>query len=93
MKKLVFALLFTVVTTACGSLKVYNDALKQIELGMTRNEVVSLMGDKYTTTGPKVIQGKTYEVLEYKDMYKNHFFFEFADDYLYKWYKETEQKN
>jgi len=92
MKKLFFALFVTVFITACGSMKVYNDALKQIELGMTRNEVVSLMGDKYSTTGVKVMQGKSYEVLEYKDMYKNHFFFEFADDYLYKWYKETEQK-
>lgn len=92
MKKLLFTLFVVIFITSCGGLKVYNDALKQIELGMSRDEVVSLMGDKYSTTGTKTIQGKTYEVLEYKDMYKNHFFFEFADDYLYKWYKETEQK-
>lgn len=89
MKKVVLAVLFAVILTACGS-KVYNDALKQIELGMTRNQVVTLMGDDYKTTGVKVMQGKSYEVLEYKDRFKNHFFFEFADDSLYKWYKETE---
>ena len=90
MKKLIVALLMAIVVTACGNMKVYNNALKQIELGMTRSEVVGLMGDKFNTTGTKVMDGKTYESLEYVDKYKNHFFFEFADNSLYKWYKEKE---
>ncbi len=92
MKRVIFVMFLAIALAACGSFKVYNDALKQIELGMTKQEVVSLMGDKYTTSGTRYIEGKEYEVLEYKDMYKNHFFFEFADNKLYKWYKETEEK-
>lgn len=92
MKKILFIAFIATVLTACGSMKVYNSALKQIELGMTKQEVVSLMGDKYTTTGVSEVKGKQQETLEYKDMYKNHFFFVFVDDHLNKWYKETEGK-
>ncbi|QIK56036.1 lipoprotein [Dysgonomonas sp. HDW5A] len=92
MKKILFIAFIATVLSACGSMKVYNSALKQIELGMTRQEVVSLMGDKYTTSGVTRVQGKEQETLEYKDMYKNHFFFVFVDGHLNKWYKETEGK-
>lgn len=88
MKKLILAVFLAVLFTACGA--VYNTQLKQVELGMTRQDIVYLMGDKYATSGTKTIQGKTYEVLEYKDKYKNHFFFEFENNKLYKWYKEKE---
>lgn len=92
MKRVILILFLAAFFAACGGLKVYNNALKQIELGMTRQEVVALMGDKYNTTGPRRIADKELETLEYKDMYKNHFFFEFSDNQLYKWYKETEEK-
>ena len=91
MKKIVFIAIIAILSVACGSMKVYNSQLKQVELGMTRQQLVTLMGDKYETTGTRYIEGKEYEVLEYKDMYKNHFFFEFSDNSLYKWYKETEK--
>lgn len=92
MKKILFIAFIATVLSACSSMKVYNSALKQIELGMTREQVVSLMGDKYKTTGISSAQGKEQETLEYKDMYKNHFFFVFLDGHLNKWYKETEGK-
>lgn len=85
MKKLFFALLIAVTLSACGS--AYNSALKQVELGMTKQEIVSLMGDKYTT-----VQQGSYgnETIEYVDRYKNHWFFTFVDGQLNKWYKEVE---
>lgn len=92
MRRITWVLFITIFLAACGSFKVYNKALKQIELGMTRQEVVSLMGDNYSTTGPRLVDDKELETLEYKDMYKNHFFFEFVDNHLYRWYKETEGK-
>lgn len=79
MKKLVL-ILFVALLSACGT--AYNTQLKQVELGMTRDQIVSLMGNKYTSASP--------ETLEYKDRYKNHWFFQFQDDRLVKWYKETE---
>jgi len=80
MKKFFFSLLLAATLTACGS--AYNSALKQIELGMTQQEVVNLMGDKYNNVGNNTI--------EYVDRYKNHWYFQFENGQLVRWYKETE---
>lgn len=92
MKKVLFVVFIATILAACGSFKAYNSALKQIELGMTKEQVVSLMGNDYQSTGKVYENNKEYETIEYKDMYKNHWFFEFADNSLYKWYKEVETK-
>jgi ribosomal protein L19E len=92
MKKLLFAVFIATLLSACGSVKVYNNALKQIELGMTKEEVVSLMGKDYVVVDQKEINNSRYETIEYKDFYKNHWFFDFVDNSLNKWYKETETK-
>jgi len=85
MKKLLFTLFMAVMLTACGT--AYNTQLKQVELGMTTNQIVNLMGDKYTVTEYKNDANQT---LEYVDRYKNHWYFQFVDGHLYKWYKEKE---
>lgn len=71
--------------TACGT--AYNNQLKQIQLGMTPEQVVNLMGDKYNVVSQQDYDNQT---LEYVDRYKNHWFFQFVDGHLYKWYKEKE---
>lgn len=86
MKKLFIALFIAVTLAACGS--AYNTQLKQVELGMTQNEIVSLMGDKYNVIDQKNNGDQT---IEYVDRYKNHWFFVFVNGQLNKWYKETEQ--
>ncbi|MFV0419176.1 MAG: hypothetical protein ACK5KT_10660 [Dysgonomonas sp.] len=85
MKKLFFTLLVAVVLTACGT--AYNTQLKQVELGMTPEQVVNLMGDKYNVVSQKDAGN---QILEYVDRYKNHWLFQFVDGKLAKWYKETE---
>ncbi|MCD7972763.1 MAG: outer membrane protein assembly factor BamE [Candidatus Azobacteroides sp.] len=85
MKKFLFMLFAAATLTACGS--AYNSALKQIELGMTQQEVVSLMGNNYTQV-PSANAGDS--TIEYVDRYKNHWYFVFDDNRLVKWYKETE---
>ncbi|MBB4035824.1 hypothetical protein GGR21_001719 [Dysgonomonas hofstadii] len=85
MKKLILALFMAVALTACGT--AYNTQLKQVELGMTTNQIVTLMGDKYNVVEYKDDANQT---LEYVDKYKYHWFFEFVDGHLYKWYKEKE---
>lgn len=85
MKKLFFALFIAVTLAACGP--VYNTQLKQVELGMTQREIVSLMGEKYSVVDQKSNGDQT---LEYVDKYKNHWFFVFVNGQLNKWYKETE---
>lgn len=86
MKKILFSLFVVVFLSSCGA--AYNSALKQIDLGMTKQEVVSLMGDKYTEVDYK---GNS-ETIKYVDRYKNHWYFTFVDGQLSKWYKEVEQK-
>ncbi len=85
MKKLLFTLFIAVALTACGT--AYNTQLKQVELGMTQEQIVSLMGEKYT-----IVEQRDYnnQTIEYVDRYKNHWYFQFVDGRLYKWHKETE---
>lgn len=83
MKKLFFAFVLASILSSCGA--AYNTALKQIELGMTTEQVVGLMGDKYT-----VVQNSSPQVIEYKDRYKNNWYFEFTNNRLTKWYKTTD---
>lgn len=85
MKKLFLAFFMAVALTACGT--AYNSQLKQVELGMTTNQIVNLMGDKYTVVEYRDDANQT---LEYVDRYKNHWFFQFVDGRLYKWHKEKE---
>lgn len=49
MKKLIFAIIFSAILAACSG-KVYNSALKQIQLGMSTDQVIGLMGEDYQTT-------------------------------------------
>lgn len=93
MKKIILALSFVLAIAlfpSCGNTKVYNSQLKQVELRMSRNQLVNLMGDQYQTAGQQRYGNKTIETIEYVDRYKNHFFFEFENDSLVKWWKETE---
>lgn len=85
MKKLFLAVFVTVALAACGS--IYNTQLQQVQLGMTPQQIVSLMGDKYSVAEQKSNGDQT---LEYVDRFKNHWFFTFVDGKLNKWYKETE---
>lgn len=85
MRKLFFALFAAAILTACGT--AYNTQLKQVQLGMTPDQIVALMGDKYNIVSQEDYDNQT---LEYVDKYKNHWFFQFVDGRLYKWYKEKE---
>ncbi len=92
MKKLIFAIIFSAILAACSG-KVYNSALKQIQLGMSTDQVIGLMGEDYQTTGQHNSWGKVFESLKYVDRYKYQWIFDFENDRLIKWYKETEEGN
>lgn len=89
MRKLLFALLIATLFTACGA--AYNTQLKQVELGMTRDQIVTLMGDKYVTKETKKVGASQSETIEYKDRYKYHWLFRFENDKLVEWWKEQEK--
>ncbi|GAB6121583.1 hypothetical protein [Dysgonomonas termitidis] len=85
MKKFLFVLFTAAMLTACGT--AYNTQLKQVQLGMTPQQIVTLMGDKYTVVEQKDNNNQT---IMYKDKFKNEWYFQFVDGSLYKWYKEKE---
>lgn len=87
MKKLLFTLFIAIALTACGS-KVYNTQLKQVELRMTQQELVTLMGNDYTILQQQDAYNQT---IMYKDRYNNEWVFDFADGQLVRWYNATKQ--
>ena len=89
MKKLFFMALLAIILSSCGT--AYNSQLKQVQLNMSRDQIVNMMGDKYLTTGEQRQGNKTMETIEYKDRYRNHWMFTFENNRLVKWWKETEQ--
>lgn len=88
MKKLLFILFASFILASCGP--VYNTALKQVQLGMSKQQVVSLMGDNYMTTNSDYSTNVQHEVIEYQDRYKFHWLFEFSNGRLVKWWKEKD---
>lgn len=86
MKKFLFLLVLSISLLSCGT--AYNSALKQIQLGMTQTDVVSLMGDNYNVVEYRNDRNQT---IQYRDRYKNNWYFEFYDGRLYKWYKTTDE--
>ncbi len=92
MKKIIFALFITTILAACSTPKIYNDALMKIELGMTQEQVTSLMGKDYTVVNQQYINNQDEVTLRYVDYFKNQWFFVFINNSLVKWYKETEGK-
>lgn len=92
MKKIIFALFITTILAACSTPKIYNDALKQIELGMTQEQVISLMGKEYTVVDQQYVNNQDEVTLKYVDYFKNQWYFMFVNNSLVKWYKETDSK-
>lgn len=89
MKKILFMALIAIALSSCGT--AYNSQLKQVQLNMSRDQIVNLMGDKYLTTGEQLQGNTTTETIEYADRYKNHWMFTFQNGRLVKWWKEVEQ--
>lgn len=88
MKKIFFTALMVLILSSCGA--AYNSQLKQVQLNMSRDQIVTLMGDKYLTTGEQQQGGNVVETIEYQDRYKNHWLFTFENDRLVKWWKEVD---
>lgn len=86
MKKLLITAFLSLILVSCGT--AYNTQLKQVQLGMTDSEIVSLMGDKYTVIEQS---GGGNSTLMYSDRYKNDWYFVFVDGKLNKWYKEIRE--
>lgn len=89
-KILLFVLLITFLLPSCG---VYQKALidgnnnvAKVELGMTKSEVLSLMGDAYRFSGLKKNEaGNLVEYIWYPATANSIYFFTFKDAKLIEW--------
>lgn len=91
MKRLLLYILTLILMTACSSVvSMSGTRMNDLELGMTKEEVTKILGDKYTIAEKRIERGFLVEILSYRDFYKDDEFylFEFKDNRLEKWHRE-----
>jgi len=64
MKKVIFTLVFTLALISCGTTNFVNRA-KKLELGMTKKEVISVMGNDFRVISASQTPEGNIEVLRY----------------------------
>lgn len=83
---------FLIITLTCCSsvVKITGSKMNKLELGMSKEQVINILGEGYTIAEKRTENGSNIEVLSYRDFYKDDEFymFVFTDDKLEKWYRE-----
>jgi DNA-binding winged helix-turn-helix (wHTH) protein len=62
--------------------------MEKLELGMTKKEVVNILGRGYKIAEKRIDSGKEIEVLSYQDSPQEYYFFLFENNSLQEWYRE-----
>ena len=90
MKKYLFYFLTILILPACVSVRMTSSKMDQLELGMTKKQVTSILGNTYTIAEKRIENGNQIEILSYRDFYKDDEFymFLFTNDKLEKWHRE-----
>lgn len=90
MKKTMLTFILVFSLWACGSyVNTFNmnANLKKIELGMTKKEVISIMGNHYSNQGAlRTFDGRDLESLRYESVYDYYIIFNFENGQLVEWY-------
>lgn len=91
MKKIILALIIVFALSSCGSTK---DAmnlgsnLKKVEVGMTKKEVISVLGKSYSPKGGVQTPNGVVDIISYEDINGQKYSFHFLEGELVEWYKE-----
>ena len=91
MKKNLLYLFTMLLLSACvSSVRMTSSKMNQLELGMTKEQVITILGNGYTIAEKRVEAGNQIEVLSYRDFYKDDEFymFLFTNDKLEKWHRD-----
>ena len=98
MKKMkwIYALLAILLLTSCGTLMQpyqMDSKMKDIELGMTKKEVISILGKDFESAGARMPSEGSIETISYKtaSMSENtegYYLLSFKDGKLIEWFKE-----
>ena len=98
MKKIkwMYVLLATFLLTSCGTLMQpyqMDSKMKDIELGMTKKKVISILGKDFESAGARMTSEGSIETISYKtaSMTENtegYYLLSFKDGKLVEWFKE-----
>lgn len=85
--------------TACGSMiqsMQMDSKIKEIELGMTRKEVIARLGNDYEAVGAGVTPHGTFEKISYytysmTDGSEGYYILTFREGRLVEWYKDKKR--
>lgn len=88
-KKIFFILFTSVSILSCSSLKVGSN-MKKIELGMSKQEVVSILGTDYQTAGASTTRDGNFETLRFVDSLNGGWYLlTFQDGRLVEWFRDA----
>lgn len=91
-KNSILIFLFTCLISSCATNYIVWNAhrkIKNVEIGMTKDQVIQIMGEKYMiTSSSKDEQGNRIEVLGYKSDTYEEYKLKFINDKLIEWERE-----
>lgn len=94
MKKVLTAVLLTVLLASC-SVQMFSRLngkhMSMLELGMSKKELIEILGRDFTIPEKRIENGNTIEVISYRDYPRidEIYFFVFVNDQLEEWYREV----
>jgi hypothetical protein len=80
-----FAVILMFTFSACGSSSLVNKA-KKLEIGMTKQDVVNIMGNGYTTLAARQTPEGALETIRYENIMEFPYIISFLDGKLVEWY-------
>jgi len=96
MKNIVLALVITCFLNACVGNNIAwktNENIKKVEIGMTKEQVIQILGNKYMiTAASKNLLGNAVEVLGYKSDANEEYKLTFVSNKLTQWSREHVNK-
>ena len=88
MKKILTGLLLFLLFSACGTLNNTSDRAKKLELGMTKKEVINIMGKGYRIVSASQTPEGALETLRYESSVDYDYMINLLNGKLVEWYEE-----
>ncbi len=85
--------LLAVILSSCSGVRIATmrqSKMEQLELGMSKSQVVNILGSSYSIAQKEINNTDTIEVISYRNVpFDEEFYlFRFKDNKLEKWYRE-----
>ncbi len=89
MKKIIAILILVLTLSSCAGTMNLGSKVKQVEIGMSKHEVISKLGKSYDVKGAVKTPDGTLETINYYDsLYGYSYIFNFLNGDLVEWYYE-----